>query len=192
VENAGKEPDSPYGVAKLASELYVSYYARVHSLDAVTLRFANVYGPRQDPHGEAGVVAIFCGRIRREKPLIVFGDGEQTRDYVHVADVAEATYAAATRHLPATARLDERAFNVGTGVETSVRTLASTLLRVAGVTLPIEFAPRRQGEQRHSSLSIDRACTILEWRPGVPLPEGLAETYSWFSACAATDVHTRI
>ena len=97
VEDYPKDPESPYGIAKLSAELYLAYYARVHRVDTVALRYANVYGPRQDPHGEAGVVAIFCNRILTRQPLTVFGDGSQTRDYVFVKDVARANLAAATR-----------------------------------------------------------------------------------------------
>src|SRR4029077_20940027 len=96
VETTTKEPESPYAISKLAVEHYLAYYARVHGFDPITVRFGNVYGPRQDPHGEAGVVAIFCGRILTGRPLTIFGDGKQTRDYVHVRDVAQAMYRAAT------------------------------------------------------------------------------------------------
>jgi UDP-glucose 4-epimerase len=190
-EGSAKEPDSPYGIAKLATEYYLAYYARIHALDTISVRFANVYGPRQDPHGEAGVVAIFCGRILAGQPLTIFGDGEQTRDYVHVADVANAVYAAATGPLPHGTRVDERAFNVGTGVGTSVRDLAATLLCAAGAAAPIEFAPERRGEQRHSFLAIDQAHRVLGWAPRVTLADGLAETYSWFAARAATAALSR-
>jgi UDP-glucose 4-epimerase len=183
-ERTGKEPDSPYGIAKLASEYYLAYYARIHGLATTSVRFANVYGPRQDPHGEAGVVAIFCGRILAGMPLTIFGDGEQTRDYVYVADVAEAVYLAATGPLPSGARVDDRAFNIGTGVGTSVRRLASLLLEAAGSDSTIQFAPERRGEQRHSYLDIAQARQSLGWQPRVELPEGLAETYSWFAARA--------
>jgi UDP-glucose 4-epimerase len=181
-ETTPKEPDSPYAIAKLSTEYYLSYYARIHGLDTASVRFGNVYGPRQDPHGEAGVVAIFCGRILDASSLRVFGDGTQTRDYVHVSDVAEATFAAATAALPAARRLDERAFNIGTGVGTSVLELAATLLRAAGATSPIEFAPKRPGEQQHSFLSIDKARDMLGWSPRVSLEHGLADTYNWFAA----------
>jgi UDP-glucose 4-epimerase len=181
-ETTPKEPDSPYAIAKLSTEYYLSYYARIHGLDTASVRFGNVYGPRQDPHGEAGVVAIFCGRILDAQSLRVFGDGTQTRDYVHVSDVAEATFAAATTALPAARRIDERAFNIGTGVGTSVLELAGTLLRVAGATSPIEFAPKRPGEQQHSFLSIDKARDVLDWSPRVSLERGLADTYKWFAA----------
>ncbi|HEY4216945.1 MAG TPA: NAD-dependent epimerase/dehydratase family protein [Gemmatimonadaceae bacterium] len=184
-ERTGKEPDSPYGIAKLASEYYLAYYARIHGVDSVSVRFANVYGPRQDPHGEAGVVAIFCGRILAGMPLTVFGDGEQTRDYVHVADVAEAVYLAVTGPSVTGARVDERAFNIGTGVGTSVRTLASSLLEASGSDSAIEFAPERRGEQRHSYLDVTQARQTLGWEPRVALSEGLADTYSWFAARAA-------
>ena len=181
-ETTPKEPDSPYAIAKLSAEYYLSYYARIHGLDTTSVRFGNVYGPRQDPHGEAGVVAIFCGRILDGRSLLVFGDGTQTRDYVHVGDVAEATFAAATAELPRARRVDDRAFNIGTGVGTSVLDLASTLLTAAGATSPIEFAPKRPGEQQHSFLSIDKARDALDWAPRVSLERGLADTYTWFAA----------
>ncbi|MEO6877154.1 MAG: NAD-dependent epimerase/dehydratase family protein [Gemmatimonadaceae bacterium] len=185
-ERSPKEPDSPYGIAKLAAEYYLAYYARIHGVATVSVRFANVYGPRQDPHGEAGVVAIFCGRILDGLPLTIFGDGEQTRDYVHVADAAEAIFLAATGPLPDGARVDERAFNIGTGVGTSVRELASVLLAAAGSNAAVEYAPERRGEQRHSFLDVGEARRVLSWSPRVTLSKGLAETYSWFAARAAT------
>jgi UDP-glucose 4-epimerase len=181
-ETGAKEPDSPYGIAKLATELYLSYYARIHGMDMAAVRFSNVYGPRQDPHGEAGVVAIFCQRILNGRPMTVFGDGMQTRDYVHVSDVAAATYAAATLSLPAPRRLDDRAFNVGTGLPTSVVRLAEILRNAAGSTTEIEFAPKRPGEQQQSFLTVDKAKTQLGWTPRISLEEGLADTFRWFSA----------
>ena len=183
-ETEPKEPDSPYGIAKLASEYYFAYAARVHGLDVVSLRFANVYGPRQDPHGEAGVVAIFCGRILDRSPLVIYGDGEQTRDYVHVSDVAEAIFAAATSPLPTAKRVDDRAFNIGTGIGTSVRSLAAALLQASGVALPTEAGDARPGEQRHSVLAADRARSLLGWQPNVALNDGLKQTFSWFAARA--------
>src|SRR5690242_14086044 len=115
LETYPKDPESPYAISKLSVELYLAYYGRVHGLEAVALRFGNVYGPRQNPHGEAGVVAIFCGRLLEGRALTIFGDGTQTRDYVYVADVADATFRAATRLLPKAGRLDVRAYNIGTG-----------------------------------------------------------------------------
>jgi UDP-glucose 4-epimerase len=183
-ETTPKEPDSPYAISKLSVEYFLAYYARVHRLDTVAVRFGNVYGPRQDPHGEAGVVAIFCGRILAGRPLTVFGDGLQTRDYVHVADVASAILRVATGPLPAPGDVNERSYNVGTGVSTSVVDLAKTLLDVAGVSTPIEFAPKRPGELQDSCLNIDKSRAVLGWVPRMSLAEGLANTYAWSAAQA--------
>ena len=182
VEDFPKDPESPYGIAKLAVEHYLAYYGRQHGLDGVVLRYANVYGPRQDPHGEAGVVAIFCNRILDGQPLTVYGDGRQTRDYVFVGDVAAANAAAATAVLPATGRLDVRAMNVGTGVETDVLALAGALRRVSGREAAIEFAPARPGEQLRSAVRIDKAQRVLGWTPRRALDEGLRETFEYFAA----------
>jgi UDP-glucose 4-epimerase len=182
IEEFPKDPESPYGIAKLSAELYLAYYARVHGVDTVALRYANVYGPRQDPHGEAGVVAIFCNRILTRQPLTVFGDGSQTRDYVFVKDVARANLAAATRTLPAPARLDARGFNIGTAIETSVMDLAAALQKSAGSGVPVQRAPARPGEQQRSAVSIDKAKRELGWTPRVDLHAGLEETFSYFAA----------
>jgi len=179
VETTPKEPDSPYAITKLAVEHYLSYYTRIHGLETVVIRFGNVYGPRQDPHGEAGVVAIFCGRVMQNRPLTIFGDGTQTRDYVHVTDVAEAAYLVATTSLPPVQRLDDRAFNIGTGSATSVVDLARALLDAAGADVPIEFAPRRAGELQDSCLSVDKARAVLGWSPRITLEQGLAGTYQF-------------
>jgi UDP-glucose 4-epimerase len=181
-ETTTKDPESPYAISKLSAEYYLSYFARVHGMDTACVRYANVYGPRQNIHGEAGVVCIFCGRLLGGRPLTVFGDGEQTRDYVYVGDVVEATYAVATATLPPPSRLDTRAFNVGTGVETSVLQLANTLARVAGGTPSLEFLPKRPGEQLRSVLDIDKIRTQLDWSPRVSLADGLARTFEWFQA----------
>lgn len=179
-----KDPESPYAISKLSIELYLAYYGRVHGLEAVALRFGNVYGPRQDPHGEAGVVAIFCGRILENRPLTVFGDGLQTRDYVFVGDVARAMWMAATKPLPDKGRLDARAFNIGTGIGTSVLDVAQKLQEAAGSEVPVEFAPHRPGEQQESFVNVDKAKAILGWTPEVSLEEGLANTYEWFASRA--------
>lgn len=181
VENYPKDPESPYGIAKLSTEYYLAYYARVHGMDTVCVRYANVYGPRQDPHGEAGVVAIFCGRILDGRPLSVFGDGAQTRDYVFVGDVAEATALAGTHSLPRPERLDARAFNIGTGIETSVTELARALKRVARSEVQVEHLPKRPGEQQRSVVSIAKAGSLLGWRPKHSLEEGLSRTFSFFA-----------
>jgi UDP-glucose 4-epimerase len=177
-----KDPDSPYGIAKLSVEHYLAYYGRVHGLNTVVLRFGNVYGPRQDPHGEAGVVAIFCGRLLEGRPLTVFGDGRQTRDYIYVGDVAAAFLTAADASVGPPERLDARAFNVGTGVETSVVDLADMLRRAAGADAPVQFAPKRPGELARSVLAPQKAASVLGWRASMPLERGLAETYAWFAA----------
>lgn len=176
-----KDPESPYAVAKLSIELYLAYYGRVHDLEVVSLRLANVYGPRQDPHGEAGVVAIFCGRILDNRPLTVFGDGLQTRDYIFVDDVARAIWLGATKPLPDRGRLDARAFNIGTGVGTTVLEIAKQLQEAAGSETPVEFAPRRAGEQQESFVNADKAKLVLSWKPEVSLADGLAKTYQWFA-----------
>ncbi|MBI3566622.1 MAG: NAD-dependent epimerase/dehydratase family protein [Gemmatimonadetes bacterium] len=179
-EEEAKDPESPYGIAKLSVEYYLAYYARQHGLETVALRYSNVYGPRQDPHGEAGVVAIFCGRLLDARALTVFGDGTQTRDYVYVGDVAAANVCAARAALPAAGRVDARAFNVGTGVGTSVLALAATLQQVAGTALPVEHLPPRTGEQARSFIANDKGARVLGWRPAYSLADGLATTYAWF------------
>lgn len=176
-----KDPEAPYGIAKLSVEYYLAYYGRVHGMDTVALRYGNVYGPRQDPHGEAGVVAIFCNRILDGRTLTVFGDGSQTRDYVYAGDVASANFRAATTTLPAPGRLDARAFNIGTSIETSVNTLATTLQSVAGATAAIEYAPARAGELARSALQTDKARAVLGWTPTVSLADGLSNTYQYFA-----------
>lgn len=187
-ETFSKDPEAPYGIAKLSVEYYLAYYARVHGMDTVALRYGNVYGPRQDPHGEAGVVAIFCNRILDGRTMTVFGDGEQTRDYVYAGDVAAANFAAATQALPATGRLDARAFNIGTSIETSVNTLVTTLQSEAGATAPIEYAPARAGELARSALNTQKARTVLGWTPSVSLSDGLRNTYEYFAGRRAGTV----
>ena len=178
-EDFKKDPESPYAITKLSVEYYLAYYGRVHKLDTVAMRFGNVYGPRQDPHGEAGVVAIFCGRILQGRALTIYGDGLQTRDYVYVGDVAEAMWTAATKPLPAVGLLDARGFNVGTGVGTSVVDMANILLEEAGTKVPLEFAPKRPGEAQESFVDVGKAERLLGWRPRVSLREGLARSFRW-------------
>jgi UDP-glucose 4-epimerase len=180
-ETYAKDPESPYAIAKLTTEYYLAYYGRVHNKDSVAVRFGNVYGPRQDPHGEAGVVAIFCGRILKNRPLTVFGDGLQTRDYVYVGDVAHAVWLAATKPLPEKGRLDERAFNIGTGAGTSVIEIARRLKDVARSDVPIEFAAHRPGEQQASFVDPNKAREKLGWVPETSLAAGLEKTYRWFA-----------
>ena len=162
-------------------EYYLSAHGRLHGTEAIALRYSNVYGPRQDPHGEAGVVAIFCGRLLDKRALTVYGDGEQTRDYVFVSDVARANVAAATAVLPPAAGVDARAFNIGTSRETSVLELARVLGGVANSDAAIEHAPARTGELQRSAIRIDKAARHLGWKPQVMLREGLTQTYEWFA-----------
>jgi UDP-glucose 4-epimerase len=179
VETFPKDPESPYAISKLSAEYYLAFYGRLHGLEHVSLRFGNVYGPRQDPHGEAGVVAIFCNRILEGKPLTIFGDGLQTRDYVYVGDVAQAVFLGATKELPKAERVDARAFNVGTGIGTSVVDVARLLQEAAGTNTEIVFAPKRPGEQQESFLDANKARMLLGWEPRVSLSEGLGKTFAW-------------
>lgn len=183
-ETAPKLPLSPYGVSKLAGEHYLHYYSAVRGLEYVALRYGNVYGPRQDPHGEAGVVAIFCERLLQGRPLTIFGDGEQTRDYVFVGDVVAANLAA-TDLAVAAARpegereqpgLDGAAFNVGTGTGTSVNRLADLLEEVAGARPGRVHGDARPGELRHSALDASRL-SRLGWAVATRLEDGLNRTY---------------
>jgi UDP-glucose 4-epimerase len=179
-ETAPKSPESPYGVSKLTGEQYLFYYHRVHGLEYAALRYSNVYGPRQDPHGEAGVVAIFSTRLLRETPLTIFGDGEQTRDYVFVGDVVAANLALADAQFAPARTLDDRGFNVGTGEETSVNRLAEVLVEVSGRSVEVTHAEARPGELRHSSLETAKL-RELGWRPRTRLAEGLRATYGWIA-----------
>jgi UDP-glucose 4-epimerase len=168
-EAVAPEPLSPYGASKLAGEAYVATWGRLHGIANVVLRLGNVYGPRQSPHGEAGVVAIFSDRILRGVPPVVYGDGRQTRDYIHVRDVAAAFLTAAGAQTQGT-------FNVGTGKETDVITLLHVLTEAAGVRIEPQFEPLRKGELIRSCLDSSRLRSI-GWSPTVALEHGLAETY---------------
>jgi UDP-glucose 4-epimerase len=179
-ESAPKLPASPYGTAKLASEYYLATFSHLYGLETVALRYSNVYGPRQNPHGEAGVVAIFAHRVLAGEPLTVFGDGHQTRDMVFVQDVVEANLAASDVALPPMDGVDGRAFNVGTGVETSVNDLAATLVAIEGRALAIRHAPERPGELRRNALAVDKAAHWLRWRASVAIAEGLSRTLQSF------------
>jgi UDP-glucose 4-epimerase len=166
-------PVSTYGASKMASELYLGVFRAAHGIKAACLRYANVYGPRQDPHGEAGVVAIFSGRLLDGKPCTVYGDGKQTRDYVYVTDVARVNLLAAEQGF-------DGAINVSTGVETDVVELYGHLAKAAGVTAPPEFGAPRAGEQRRSCLNPRLAYARLGWRPEIAVGDGLARTFEWF------------
>jgi UDP-glucose 4-epimerase len=177
-ESHPTNPVSPYGVSKRSGELYAYFYQAEYQLPFVALRYANVYGPRQDPHGEAGVVAIFSGKMLRNEPVTVYGDGRQTRDYVYVGDVARANLLA----------LDSTCtgpLNIGTGVETDVNRLAELIREVAGSRSAITHGPAKPGEQRRSVVDCRRAAELLGWKPEVPLAEGLRRTVEFFRARGA-------
>ena len=184
-EGAPKLPVSPYGVSKLTSEYYLATYATLFGLKTVSLRYANVYGPRQNPHGEAGVVAIFGSRLRAGEALTIYGDGAQTRDYVCVTDVVEANVAATRWDPPAVSSLDDVAVNVGTGQETSVNELARSMLQAAAVDGEIRHAPARPGELQRSAVDIGKAAREWGWQPQVSLVDGLRLTYEWIGEMVA-------
>jgi UDP-glucose 4-epimerase len=169
-----RQPLAPYGASKLAGEEYVATYNRLYGTSHVVLRYGNVFGPRQDPHGEAGVVAIFMNRLRDGEAPRIFGDGRQTRDYVFAGDVAEATLAALDA--------DGGVYNIGTGRETSVLELLERIEQVAGREATPEFVERRPGELQRSVLDVSRSAGELGWRARHTLDEGLAETWAWISA----------
>jgi UDP-glucose 4-epimerase len=173
-ESHPQQPLSPYGVAKKAAGDYMTAYRSLHELEFTALALANVYGPRQDPHGEAGVVAIFAGRLLAGEPCTIFGDGTQTRDFVYVDDVVDAFVRAAGRG-------GGLVINIGTGKETSVNELYTTMARAAGVDAPAERAPARLGELQRSSLDPARAGIHLGWKPWTTLDDGTASVLRWFS-----------
>ena len=172
-ETHPQKPISPYGVAKKVVSDYLYAYRELHNLEFTSLALANVYGPRQDPHGEAGVVAIFAGRLLAGKPCTVYGDGRQTRDFVYVDDVVDAFARAAERG-------GGLVLNVGTGSETSVNRLYEAMASYLGVTERAVRAPERAGELERSSLDPGRARIHLGWTPWTGLEEGTAATIDWF------------
>jgi UDP-glucose 4-epimerase len=176
-ESAERRPIAPYGTSKLAAEEYLAAYNRLYGSGHVALRYGNVYGPRQDPHGEAGVVAIFFNCFVSGATPKIYGDGRQTRDYVYVGDVARATVAAIGR--------DGGVYNVGTGRETSVVELYELCREVAGVDVEPEHAPERAGELQRSVVDVSLAERDLGWRPETPLADGLRETWAYFSRAGA-------
>jgi UDP-glucose 4-epimerase len=174
-ESHPHQPLSPYGVSKKSVIDYLVAYRGLHALEFCALALANVYGPRQDPHGEAGVVAIFAERILRGQPVTIFGDGKQTRDFVFVDDVVDAFVRAATRG-------GGLVCNIGTGHETSVNHLLTTMTEQAGVEVSSLTAPPRPGELLRSSLDIERAAIQLGWHPWTGLPEGTRAVLELFGA----------
>ncbi|MGI5223899.1 NAD-dependent epimerase/dehydratase family protein [Actinoallomurus sp. CA-142502] len=174
-EDERPAPEAPYGTAKYCAEQYLALYNRLHGTTHAALRLANVYGPRQDPTGEAGVVGIFCGRALRGERPTVYGDGQQTRDYVYVGDVAAAFLAAARTETPGV-------WNIGTGRETSVLDLIDVVGQAAGRTLEPEFRPARPGEVLRSALDSARVRADLGWSARTTLADGVREVYRWIEA----------
>jgi UDP-glucose 4-epimerase len=174
-EGAPTLPESPYGVAKLCAEHYIGLYNRLHGTRHSVLRLANVYGPRQDPAGEAGVIAVFCARVLAGQAPLVYGDGTQTRDYVYVGDVVRAFAAAADSGRPGT-------WNVGTGIETTVSDLIAVIGETAGQAVTPEFSAARPGELLRSAVAPGLAAGELGWRPRTALADGVGHVYRWIAA----------
>jgi UDP-glucose 4-epimerase len=177
-ENASQRPESPYGVAKKALGDYLHYYREVRGLEYTALALANVYGPRQDPNGEAGVIALFAGKVLNHERPVIYGDGEQTRDFVFVDDVVDA-------FVRATEKGGGLLLNVGTGVETSVQQLFDSMARLSGFKGQARYEPPRPGELRRSALDPGRAAIHLGWKPWTSLDEGLARTIEHFKTLRA-------
>lgn len=166
-------PISPYGIAKLTTELYLHFYAMQYGIASIVLRYANIYGPRQNADGEAGVVAIFARQMLADQQPMLHGDGRQTRDFTYVGDVVVANRLAL--HSEATG-----AFNIGTGLEHDVHTLFRMMKELSNASCPVLYGPPRMGEQSRSMLDFGRANALLGWRPTVSLFEGLRRTIAWF------------
>ncbi len=177
-ESHPHNPLSPYGITKATGEHYLYFYHAVYGMPYVALRYANVYGPRQDPHGEAGVVAIFTEKLLADQAPTINGDGKQTRDYVFVGDVVRANLAGLERPFVGSV-------NIGTGVETDVTTLYAHLRVLTGSPHPAQHGPAKAGEQRRSVIAIGRAGEVLGWKPEVSLEEGLRRTVDFFRTRAA-------
>jgi UDP-glucose 4-epimerase len=177
-------PLSPYAVAKLAVEHYLAGYRSAWGLETVVLRYANVYGPRQDPHGEAGVIAIFVQRILARLAPTIYGDGEQVRDFVYVADVVRANLLAHAVKVPAD---DPLVLNVATGRGTTVTTLWNALADIARPSVRPHHEPARAGDLLRSVLDPARADRVLGWRPEVDLARGLQQTWAWFTGQVARE-----
>ncbi len=170
-------PESPYGIAKYCAEQYIGLFNRLHGTRHGVLRLANVYGPRQDPAGEAGVITIFCASVLAGQQPTIYGDGAQTRDYVYVADTVRAFLAAADSGRPGT-------WNVGAGAEVTVLDLVAFIAKIAGRAVEPRLAAPRQGELLRSTVAVERAAAELGWRASMPLAEGVSQVYRWIESGA--------
>lgn len=172
-ESYPAQPHCPYGVGKLSVEYYLNYYNNVFGLGYVALRLGNVYGPRQDKNGEAGVVAIFCGKMLTGKNCIINGDGLQTRDYVYIKDIVDGITLASKGDKTGT-------YNIGTGIETDVNTIYSNLQTILSFNNEAVHGPAKAGDHRRGSLDASKAKNDLKWQPKYDIGKGLAETAKWF------------
>lgn len=167
------QPLSGYGISKHTPEHYLQVYHQLYGLDYTVLRYSNVYGIRQDPQGEGGVISIFLEKIFSGQPLVVFGNGEQTRDYIYVEDVAKANLAALSKG-------SREIINIGTGVATSLNELIEMFEEITGKELEVKHAPERQGDIKHSLFDIEKAIRLLDWQPKTSIREGLRKTYEYY------------
>lgn len=189
-EDSPQLPTSPYGITKMVSEHYLRFFKAERGLDFTALRYGNVYGPRQDPNGEAGVIAAFIGKFLGRQGVRIDWDGEQTRDYIYVGDIARANVKAVA---PGCSEL----YQIGTGIRTSVNDIYRVLVKVTGFDAPVAHAPPRTGDVRHSQFDVTRAGRELGWKPEVDLIEGLRRTVAYFrdtekdDATAPVSVHSQ-
>ena len=172
-ETTPQRPESPYGITKMVAEHYLRFFKNEHNLDFTALRYGNVYGPRQDPNGEAGVIAIFIAKFLAQQGVRIDSDGEQTRDYIYVGDIAELNLAALERG-------SGECYVIGTGKKTSVNAIHKALVEVTGFDAPITSAPKRSGDVRDAQFSIKRAMAELKWKPKIELVEGMRMTVDYF------------
>lgn len=173
-ETHSARPISPYGINKLVAEHYLNYYKIIHGLNYISLRYSNVYGPRQDPFGEAGVIAIFINKMLRGEQSVINGDGGQTRDFVYVGDVVHANILALMNDVP------ENTFNIGTGIETTITMIFKQIKKIFNSSLQEKYGPAKLGEQRRSVIDCKKAEAVLHWQPEVPLIDGLKKTCEYF------------
>ncbi len=171
-ENTVNEPTSPYGISKLSFEKYLQFFHQVYGIGTTSMRYANIYGPRQGSKGEAGVISIFLSQIIKNKTLTIIGDGNQTRDYVYVTDAVEAAHTAVSSRA-------NGVFNIGTGKETSVNELASLILRITHANNDMIHLPEIPGEVQRSSLDSTLAKERLKWQPKTSLEAGITKTWEW-------------